>query len=160
MTKLTAAQIAAMPAGRELDALVAEKVMNYRWEQWETGHGLFAPDGTKVAKRFKTNRMRLELAPSPGAECVPTRPLEEFSSDISDAMDVKEKMRKDGFNFSMFESAAGFIRVSFICSSGPCEKHGNFQHNHHGAYDVEAKTAPLAICRAALAALKVSLEKS
>lgn len=84
--------------------------------------------------------------------------LKHYSGEILPAMEVVEKMRTDGFSFSAFQSSrepAVIERatVSFVCARGPCEKHGNFKHNHHGAYDIEAETLPLAICKAALTAL-------
>ena len=124
--------IAQMPAGREMDALVAERAMrwNHKSTFWMLGY-VFARNDTW----------------SP-------------STDVGAAMELKDRMVGDGFNFSMFESATGIVQVSFVCSSGPCARHGNLLHNHHGAYDVEADTVPLAICRASLVALKISLEKS
>lgn len=48
--------------------------------------------------------------------------------------------------------------VSFVCSKGPCEKHGNPYHNHHGTYNIVANTLPLAICRAAILALSKEVQ--
>ena len=70
------------------------------------------------------------------------------------AWGVCERMRALGFSVKIFmpESQIEAV-VSFICSRGPCERHGTSTHNHHGAYDVDAPTVELAICRAALIAL-------
>lgn len=86
-------------------------------------------------------------------ECVP------YSKDLLLAGVVITKMRSDGFSIKIWQpnlNGPDYAKVSFICSSGPCLKHGNLAHNHHGAYDVEAETLPLAICEAALIALKIS----
>lgn len=90
--------------------------------------------------------------------------LKPYSEDIVFAMEVAEKMRADGFNFKAWQPASEPYNagdpplehaiVSFVCSMGPCEKHGNPHCNHHGAYDVQADTLPLAICKAALLALR------
>lgn len=86
-----------------------------------------------------------------------------YTADIAEAMSVVGQMRGDGFSFKAWQPASpghdhpfmdGGAVVSFVCSSGPCEKHGNPNHNHHGAYDVQDETLPLAICKAALIALK------
>jgi hypothetical protein len=80
------------------------------------------------------------------------------STDIRNAFIVVEHMRKDGYAFRLTRHAHDPVVehravVSFVCSSGPCEKHGNKAHNHHGAYDVEAPTSEQAICLAALTAV-------
>lgn len=89
--------------------------------------------------------------------------LKFYSEDIVFAMEVVEKMRADGFSWKAWQPATedgqpvtysyGAV-VSFVCSKGPCPKHGNPHQNHHGAYDVSAETLPMAICRAALIALR------
>ena len=116
-----------MVAGPALDTLVAEEAMGLA--RIGRGH-VPLPEGKFV-------------------------PLPNYSTDIAAALSLKDRMVEDGFRFSLFESRTGAIRVSFICPSGPCEKHGSFQHNHHGAYDVEAETASLAICVAALKAIGI-----
>lgn len=96
--------------------------------------------------------------------------LKFYSNHLPSAMEVVEKMRADGFNWKAWQPAAEPYNqgdpplehaiVSFVCSKGPCPKHGNPHHNHHGAYDVEADTLPLAICKAALIALgKIHTQK-
>lgn len=87
--------------------------------------------------------------------------LKFYSADILYAMEVTDKMRADGFNWKAWQpatedAASPFVHgaiVSFVCSRGPCPKHGNPRQNHHGAYDVEGETLPMAICKAALIAL-------
>jgi hypothetical protein len=82
------------------------------------------------------------------------------SRDIAAAMQLAHFMRQDGFNFRMSQHGSymqcgapdGHAIVSFTCQMGPCKRHGNKLNNHHGAYDIEGDTVPLAICRAALIA--------
>lgn len=138
-----------LSSGKKLDALVAEKVL-----------------GCKV--------VRYNLAvTSAGCECPGTvhaadecsDELPSYSTDRTAAWEVVEAMRVHGFSFKLWQPDSivdgafspemnGFSVVSFICKTGPCEKHGNLCHNHHGAYDVEADTLPVAICKAALVAMK------
>lgn len=133
-----------MNAGPELDRLVAEKVMG--WSVKEDAQGYSEIDralmGGGMMSRYQG------WSPSRNPE---------------DIWDVVDRMRSDGFSFSLWQPGdrEGMQAiVSFICSKGPCEKHGNPHHNHHGAYDIEAESAPLAVCLAALKALKVTGESS
>lgn len=122
-----------MNAGHELDALVAEKVMGW------------------------TDCLAIKPKVGNGHPFSP-------STEIGAAWEVVEKMRGGWFSFKAWQLAVegpeqiraqrGPAVVSFICGAGPCSRHGNPHHNHHGAYDVEAETFPLAICVAALVALK------
>lgn len=82
----------------------------------------------------------------------------QYSTEIADAWAVVERMRADWFSFKGWQPSKDrhdHAVVSFICGAGPCPRHGNPHQNHHGAYDVEAETFPLAIARAALVALKI-----
>lgn len=135
-----------MKAGRDLDVLVAEKVL-----------------GCKVVRYSKT---------SAGCECPrythgsssSSDELKSYSKDLRDAWDIVDKMRADWFSFKMWQPSNAHYEpgqkvtdnavVSFICSAGPCPKHGTKTHNHHGSYDIWGMTLPLAICMAALVAVK------
>lgn len=119
-----------MLAGREMDALVAEKVMGCTWEEWETGKALYAPDGKKLAKRLKIDGMALTICDINGSECVPTRPLPRFSEDIATAWEVVAKLARP-------------LKVVWTGRVWVCEVFGE-------PCSQEADTAPLAICRAAL----------
>lgn len=118
--------------------MVANKVMGWR------------PSTHKMA--------RAALAPPDNIEGFYTQDdLPAYSNELHAAQDVIERMRADGFSFKAWQpakEAANYAKVSFICGAGPCPKHGNPHHNHHGAYDVDAGTLPLAICKAALIALE------
>lgn len=80
---------------------------------------------------------------------------------------IVERMRNDWFSFKVWQSCKDPLEdggppvenavVSFVCGAGPCPRHGNPHHDHHGAYDVEGETLSHAICLAALEALKVKL---
>lgn len=130
-------------AGPGLDALVAEKVMGYD------------PKETNPAKWAWWDPVELTFGrrkPLPGP----------YSTDRGAAMEVVDRMRADWFSFRAFQPARGapfsanYSIVSFVCGAGPCPRHKTDFHNHHGAYDVTADTLPVAICRAALVALKVA----
>jgi hypothetical protein len=86
------------------------------------------------------------------------------SERIDQAMEIVSRMRDDWFSFKCWQpsktpynegdKAIEIAIVSFICGAGPCTRHGTTHQNHHGAYDVEGETLSLAICKAALIALK------
>ncbi len=127
---------AKVEAGPEFDALIAQKVMGWRpgimprgTEAWFT-----SPEGD-----WKT------------ANWIPRKDFQP-SLQIADAWQVVVRMNEEGFSFHFFQLNKEGASVSFICGRGPCPQHGNPHHNHHGAYDIEASTAPLAICLAALEA--------
>lgn len=140
-----------LKAGRELDLLVAEKVMGYHWEEWETGRGFYAPDGAKVAKRFKKDRMRLVICEEDGSECVPTRPLPYFSSSITDAWEVVMELRRR-------YGAVAVDGINDVKRPGKKNEHSDVtfwectvQQSFEQVFE-SAGTAELAIC---LTALKV-----
>jgi len=115
MTKPTVEKILAMKPGRELDMLVAEKVMGWmvkvREIVWSVDkHGF-------------------------------TRPLPFFSSDIKDAWQVVESIK--GRRIAIEKTLSG----SFYCCIG-------HSADGHKPVDYQAKTAPEAICKAALLALE------
>ena len=126
--------------GHEFDIIVAEKVMG--WTDWR----IWPPDQPAVKP--------------PGENSRPFSP----STEISAAMEVVARMRNDWFSFKAWQPSKmpynpgdpplEIAVVSFICGMGPCTRHGTTHHNHHGAYDVEGETLPMAICKAALIALK------
>jgi len=86
------------------------------------------------------------------------------SKRLEHAMQVVARMRDDWFSFKAWQPSKMPYNpgdppleigvVSFVCSMGPCSRHKTTHHNHHGAYDVEGETLPMAICKAALIALK------
>jgi hypothetical protein len=127
-----------LPAGRELDALVAEKVMGWKYRQ-------SSPDPKKHFCREYGNDAGWWLKPSmtPGAKhwaCATCSPPPAYSTDIAAAWEVTEKLAED------------FMLVYAVAHAG---WRARFEHAE-GWWKGEAyaDTAPLAICRAALAALE------
>lgn len=137
---------AALEAGRTLDALVDEKLFGREvvWAQW---------GGSDQAFRKGESDFGMPMS-------VPY-----YSTKIADAFLLVDLMRDDWFSFKAFQPAKEapelirspyeYANVSFICGAGPCSRHNTDFHNHHGAYNVEAETLPLAICRAALIAKRL-----
>jgi hypothetical protein len=110
-----------MAAGRDLDALVAEKVM---------GHEV-----------HRDVRWREPAILGPGQRIANT-PMPRYSTDIAAAWAVIQKLMETHFMYSLNAShESGHWCVFYPASGSPVE----------GEY---ADTAPLAICRAALAAVE------
>jgi hypothetical protein len=135
MSKLTRNKILKMEAGREMDALVAEKVFggpeaHKDWYWWDGANMVWSNDTAYGAKPI--------LIPALFAG-------PHFSTDISAAWEAVEKMKQGGhiFTFEMVtddedQYSAGFER-----------KMEDYKPIWSGFGD----TAPLAICRAALLAV-------
>ena len=136
-----------MPAGRELDTLVAKKVMGwvYReyWGQLVPSEQLDAPmwsewaqDETGDVCRHPINR--LSNIPYRGDK--PWIP--EYSTEIDAAWKVVEKMQKDGFYFELSHDLCAWTAI--------------FQHADSGKVihvNTTKSNAPEEICRAALLAV-------
>ena len=122
---------AEMEAGRELDALVAERVMGLS-VQWDYGRVPFYWHPATLAHG-------LEIGPD-GLSAV-RRPIKPYSTDISAAWLVVEKLRADGFYPEIHALTDGDWRCEIRASGEPID-----------VWE-DAPTAPLAICRAALAAI-------
>jgi hypothetical protein len=130
-----------MIAGRELDALVAEKVMGLRRvteysEEFAYPHypGDFVnSDGHRVFSSFDE----------------PTHQLPKYSSDISAAWEVVEKFIK--FNPFWEENDSLWFDLS------PTKPPGWYCNFGDSSTSVYADTAPLAICLAALKAVGVEI---
>lgn len=111
-----------MKAGRELDTLVAEKVMGWTYRTF--------PDGAcPLVKHWYCGEQYMLMQP--------------FSTSIASAWQVVEKLKANGNN--VWVEWAGTVWVCGTTSVFP---------------DIEADTAPLAICLAALKACGVEMEKS
>lgn len=118
-----------MTAGRELDALVAERVMG--WKVFRNGeHGSHRWEA-------ETDRGTLRVIDSSysGDGFSP-------STDIAAAWEVVEKMRDDHW---LLDLRSGFI-----------ETRACFTRAHAGEYVAQEKSTPLAICLAALAAARAT----
>lgn len=138
---------AEVQAGPELDALIAEKVMELHVDTEPAG---FGPGEMKVW-RNKQGYKESEGGPP------------RYSTDDAAAGKVVRRMRENWFSYKAWEPALVgspeiYSSVSFVCGAGPCPKHGTNFHNHHGSYRVQAPTLALAICRSALVALNLAEE--
>jgi len=76
-----------------------------------------------------------------------------YTTDYVFAFRVVKIMRENGWFFSMRDIGDVGAGARFSCPLGPCKSHGNSECDWHGA-EVEAKTDCLAICLAAIEAVK------
>jgi hypothetical protein len=115
-----------LPAGRELDALIAEKVMGWRFMHDGLGNMRWYQD-TVAIDGYGPNHWGGYRDFSP-------------STDIAAAWEIVKKMRARGIP----------LRLVLVCAPGDPEWwYASFEAN---GWQVESNTAPLAICRAALRA--------
>lgn len=115
-------------AGPELDARVAERVM-----------GLVACGAWEPIRVYPVEYMKTGLCNHPA--CAPSVYVARFSTDIAAAWQVVEKLRADGWSFACIGD--GKTWTSVFAREVPEIVEPD---------TVEADTAPLAICLAALAA--------
>ena len=113
-----------MEPGRELDALIAEKVMG-----WRKTRGGYTNDLTKQWS-------------------VPEKQLPLYSTSIKAAWEVVEKLRGKGYYFDLDGDKDGGARGELIPWIA------EFSNVNKKKYSGYAKTAPHAICLAALEAIK------
>jgi hypothetical protein len=140
-------------SGRELDFAVAECAMNWQWYWWtvansqEAVRGLFPPD--------YPNCYGYQLwSPEVGALRVSeSGQVPYFSGSIEAAWAVVEALRKRGFGFDLFNVPEGW-RAIIIRRDIKLGRRGERETV------ADAETAPLAICRAALAALRAVEERA
>lgn len=132
-------------AGAELDRIVAEAVMGLDWGK--TAGWWFADPACGVTIRFRSD------AVSEYDNWKPWAP----STNIAHAWEVVERMATRGVFISVGpteadrgESVSGYEAHAY--GSHKSERAGLI--DHEGYLDVTAETAPMAICKAALAALK------
>lgn len=141
-------------SGRALDAAIAVEVMGYRWYVGEyigpsegsaTRMFFLSPEGVK---RFRDGG-DWRMAESPDyRDAVPVVP--EFSSSWSAVQMVVEKMREKGWNFQVFGPETGNEKWR-----GKFEFHVHPLSAHQERRVVGvADTFPIAVCRAALAAVR------
>jgi hypothetical protein len=121
-----------MKPGRELDALVAEKIFGLKVVRNKKGAwSLGDPD-------YYDDRGSMELS----------NPLPSFSDDILSAWEIVDTLFLDGWYMQLegsesYGKGKGGFDVKFICKCGA-----------RGTYIAEAAVAPYAICLAALKAVK------
>jgi hypothetical protein len=139
--------LADITAGRELDGLIAEKLMG--WFRVED-HRI---NGISFGPALWHSDLGDPMNPSPGGFGVPF-----YSTDISAAWEVVEKLRQENFFLRITPTEEGY-RVTARSDEGlPLaidKKTGDYDWNskYSEAY-ADAPTAPLAICRAALRAVE------
>jgi hypothetical protein len=127
-----------MKPGRELDALVAEKVMGWRLEERGYGATFWVDENGKVKRAAEPCSIDF-------CSCEVFSP----STDISDAWEVVEKLRDLGFHVGIKTPP----KVK-SCSYWVCLE--NFYAGK--SFTEYGETAPLAICMAALKALGMEVE--
>ena len=158
---MTHAEIDAMPAGREMDALVAERVMGLVIHKagdldlgWEQKGGPTPPEWHM--RGIEKDVLMVERVPPPGYYRYIGIP--HYSTDIAAAWELVEQLRKLGW-FILFgnnghnrgDPANPIWWANFYQQdmkkfwAGDRNKYGESSHERGG-------TAPLAICRAALKA--------
>ena len=117
-----------MDAGRELDALVAEKVMGC-----DPVKGMY----------YCTD-------PNHPNKC--GEGIAHYSTDISAAWEVVEKLQNDGIAFGMWWDAHELDKRFRVESYPGCGENtwAYRGHNKHKPFEIECDTAPHAICLAAL----------
>lgn len=120
-----------MKPGRELDALIAEKVMGWTWDE----KSAWSPSGSKWSRKVPGKVILDEWGW-----------LLHYSTDICAAWEVVEKMSQIGFKFVISNSVIGGLESSEKpwCFFG---KQGE------RVIDIVGHTIPHAICLAALKAV-------
>lgn len=128
-----------MAAGPEMDAEIARRVFGWVRDpeaeaQTATGSPIWIASGEEYSQNGTPD----------------------YSTDIAAAWTVVEKMREHGwhyFDLEQYRHTVGTEYEWIACIGG--EHHESVDpDNHHEYFCIEAKTAPLAICRAALSALE------
>lgn len=137
-----------MEAGRELDALVTEKVMGWQWFKMDTqglAVGIDHPwANTRSLRPDKSNGVwtlvaSLDLPMHFDNRCIP-----HYSTNIAAAWLVVENLNKREWR----------VEIAHTVNSGVDVVIAKWEEGHFGGEFAEwAETAPLAICRAALKAV-------
>jgi hypothetical protein len=129
------------PAGRAVDAEVAEKVMGFEWRRVADGFQYFySPDGDCVGIQRGDDSPRIYGSPLPS-----------YSTDIAAAWLVVERMRKDyHIDISTCLTDRGTTWVVMLCPKGEIER------PEDSCVDGSAPDAALAICLASLAASRAA----
>lgn len=171
MTELTSVDIDSMPAGREMDALVAELVFGWEWRVWikanetedDMGVGIFSPQALiETPKDIFGNELGIPPAGERTMAASRNDPrrqrqywgtgLPNYSTDISDAWLVVEKLvGKDCTSRDLFiecwsdgEWFVAFHPMGYSSREPKAVCDGK---------ETGKSSAPLAICRVALKAM-------
>ena len=133
-----ATNIDQMPAGREMDSLVAERVMRIAVfsKQYSPSIQIPCPDN------------------KPGCMVAHFKPVPHYSTDIADAWEVVEKITSkqcgDADDFYVFEIIKRYQQWSVYIHHPLWNGRYNELSPIYEMHEAVADTAPLAICRAAL----------
>ena len=142
---MTPDEIRALEAGRELDALVAEKVLGFDavWTSEQEVHAYMAenPDTIKWPTRSLPLTLKIDDG---GCWCAV---LAHYSTSIADAWEVVEKLY-----------VPELPDLGFCVTRGPATRPGWLAWFGWNGREAEAPTASLAICRAALLAVNEETE--
>lgn len=117
--------------GRELDALVAEKVMGWRWRGGRGLKLLVAPEADTWYELRGDERIAADAF----------RDVPHYSTAIAAAWLVVEGLRAEGWDFSLRNYSTWTATFDRMDRGAP-------------VHDADGSTAPLAICRAALLTLE------
>ena len=125
-----------MKAGRELDALIAEKVMGWEYHDWKTSTAFEYTKYCFICGRTKRLHAPVEIDDFCGTNEAPPH----YSTQIADAWLVLESLDEWELKRTKYEKG------KYLCKIAP----------YVGAtwYLEVADTAPLAICLAALKAIE------
>ena len=129
-------KIEKMQAGRELDALIAEKVMGWEWRKTSLN------DEQKVLVMGNYNPLDDSTDFWWGDDVMKLVPY--YSRDIAAAWQVVEKMREEGLDIDITVRP----KIEYGCRVAP-----RGECNTDNVVFLASTTAPLAICRAALKAV-------
>ena len=131
-----------LTAGRELDVLVAEKVMG-----WRRRFGAFVDDqwsdDAVILLPFEPGKYPKEPVYTDAPITVVSPVTPRFSTDIADAWTVVERLLGDG------------CRVTCRVADGGARVEIDTPFLHPRMFSATAVSAPLAICRAAIAVVEV-----
>lgn len=134
---MTKEEILELEPGREIDCLIAEKIMGWKVIEGSYINSVYIVGDDDYKEIGSCN----------------------FSTDISAAWEVVEKMKELHYDTAeLYRFTDNKWLVKFVCSYGPCPYHNNPENTWHGS-SVTAQTAPEAICKAALLAVQEVMNK-
>lgn len=142
-------------AGRELDALVAEKVME--WTEVGMGVDLAGRVNGPYGVNPQTKRGDMQTLEGQILEARRFDDVPEYSTDIGAAWTVVEKLRWDGWMVAVIATHQGNLQACALTrgSAAPFPPKDTVLHSvdWRESFREQAKTAPEAICLAALRAV-------
>jgi hypothetical protein len=144
-------EILAMTDLVNIDSLIAEKIMGYKWIDylWYDGttkkllwDGKTVPSGGDYGRLNDDNDLLFHWN------------MPNYSTEIAAAWEVVEYMKSIGFNFTISDQYDDYC-VGFFKDAKPkyCAKSDTFVHNNPNDLYAFYITAPEAICKAALLAV-------